>query len=165
VENNQGSDAKVVSFNKPLTKDEKMELDVLRAKLDKAKSLLRGRSVQAIRAIFSTETLALIHDSMFSQIITALTEVKPEDCDADTSEGVQVFTAILLTPVQQVALEEILIKFLGPLSCIKEQEDVELVAGVVIKVGNLTIDGSLRSCCEEFDRKVAKGLDVLDLVT
>jgi len=57
----------------------------------------------------------------------------------------EVVSSVELTPVQQTRLEEILKRAIGKDIAINFQIDTNLLGGLMVKVGSLMVDGSLRN--------------------
>ena len=66
-------------------------------------------------------------------------------------------TALPLTEEQRKALADRLSKFVGKQVILHVEENPQLIAGLVIRIGDLRIDNSLRHGFAELSRRLAKG--------
>jgi len=143
-----------VIIKSPMTAMDKRELEALRGKLAQVKVLLYGHSLQVMKALFSKETLALIHISVLEEIPLILMGKNFKEFESTDPREVELVTASYLSHAQREVLEEVLLKKFGPISSIKEDEQSELVAGLTIKIGNIELDFSIFSKCQAFDESL-----------
>ncbi len=107
-----------------------------------AKSLYLA--VDMIKQIFSDKRLEEIHRHLVDDVIDEIGKIDESKRDTGAA-AVEIITSIKLTDAQMKKLKEIFIgKTGGDLKFIEKQED-GIIAGLVVKIGECIIDGSLKN--------------------
>lgn len=117
---------------------------------------LEGRTVELAKSIFqrilSAKNQRLVHEGFLEEVFEELKNLKEDMLQShmtaslqNPAEGVQcsVTTAHPLNSADKMKLEEILSLKAGREIAVEEKMDAGIMAGLVIKFGNLIIDGSL----------------------
>ncbi|MCK9555388.1 F0F1 ATP synthase subunit delta [bacterium] len=102
-------------------------------------------AVDMIKQIFSDKRLEEIHRHLVDDVIDEIKKIDESKRDTGSAAAVEIITSIKLTDAQMRKLKEILIgKTGGDLKFIEKQED-DVIAGLVVKIGECIIDGSLKN--------------------
>lgn len=110
-------------------------------------------SKEIFRYIFTEKgTKALAHQ-FIGEIIEEINKLDKE-MFSDKSEDVKVFTSVPLEEGEKKELKNILSQKIDLKITLQEEVDKELIAGVIIKIGEFVIDGS-------FDNKLKKVIPLL----
>ncbi len=118
----------------------RMELEVLAGAESKAVDLAR----ELIRYIFTQVDQRALHAQLNDELIEELKKVDKSRLAVHTDVA-EVSSALALTPQEKQDLKAILESKLGQSMTIKETQDEALVAGLVIRLGGLVVDGSLKN--------------------
>ncbi|MEI8349085.1 MAG: F0F1 ATP synthase subunit delta [Candidatus Omnitrophota bacterium] len=108
-----------------------------------------------VRAAFEEKSYKHIHDELLSDIISHLDSID-EHKITDTVSVIEVTSAFTLKPDEQEKIKTAIAEKASRKLDIKEKIDNSLIAGVLIKIGNLIIDGSLANRIEEVRKKMGR---------
>jgi len=115
-------------------------------------------TLKAMKLLFSDKIFALINRELVNEIIEELTVIDPTGLTVDSHE-VELSVVSYLEDSQKEALERVLTEKFGSIPTIGERLVPELVAGIVIKIGSIEIEGSLSSRCREYDSEFIRWLE------
>jgi F0F1-type ATP synthase delta subunit len=104
-------------------------------------------ALRLLRIVFTGESFLTLQTSLIASL---LEEVRGLDASkfTVTSGAIKISTAKKLAPGERAAFSKVLEEKIGRGGPIEETLDEELIAGVVIRIGALTLDGSLRNRLE-----------------
>jgi len=100
---------------------------------------------QLVAETFTGRGSAALHRELVEEFLDELERVEPERLRAESPDGIQVTVARPLTAEQRKRLTAILEKKRGAAADLRETEDAGLITGVVLNMGGLVIDGSLKN--------------------
>lgn len=125
-----------------------MEAEQLRGHLkQELRQELNGRALarvcEAIQTLLSSEEQARLHNRLVAQLLEELARVEVAHVGGPIHH-VQVTAAHPLSAEQTKALRDHLLKHLGPSVGCEVKTDATLVAGCVVQLGDLMLDGSLK---------------------
>jgi F0F1-type ATP synthase delta subunit len=115
-----------------------------------------GCACDLVKVSFDERFYKNIHEELMASIIDGLNHIDENKISAQL-EHAQVVSPFSLTPEQKQEIKKIISKKASRPMDIKEEADKELIAGAVIKLGNLIIDGSLANRLEEARQRMGKG--------
>lgn len=124
--------------------EEKRFREELRERADRAAA---ETALRLLRIVFTGESFLSLQTSLIASL---LQEVRTLDASKFTvkSGPVKISTAKTLAPAERAAFSKVLEEKTGNGGPIEETLDEALIAGVVIHIGALTLDGSLRNRLE-----------------
>jgi len=108
-----------------------------------------------VRSAFDEKSYKHIHDGLEEDIVAHLASID-EHKIVDTVNVIEITTAFALKPQDQEKIKEIIGGKVSRKLDIREKIDTGLIAGMLIKIGNLIIDGSLANRIEEVRKKMGK---------
>jgi len=112
-------------------------------------------SGEVFKLVFSEKMNEALDQQFIDELLDALEELDTGSITVDTQDAE--FTAgHPLAPEQRARLEKLLAEKFGAEIRVEEKVQEDLLAGLVIKVGSLEIDGSLRNRYEEAVEEVKK---------
>lgn len=114
-----------------------------------------GYGSEIFKLVFGERVDAELNRQFNEELLDALGEVEGGNITVDTNEG-EVTTSQAMDAEQKRRLEELLS---GKFSCsvqLTERIDPELMSGLILKLGSLEIDGSLRNRFEEATQEIVK---------
>ena len=118
-------------------------------------------TVFMLAELFSEKTRESLHDSLTAEFLENLLNVDMEMIQEDVKTA-EIISTLPFSEKFQKRLAEILMKKLGRKVEIKTQEDKVLVAGVILKFGGLSLDGSfiamLKEKAEDVKDRIERGL-------
>lgn len=114
-----------------------------------------GFAGEMLELVISDRVNADLNRAFVSELIDALKEVDSESLHVETSDASFV-ASHPLDPAQREQLQRVLAEKFELEMEVAEQVDPELLAGLVLKLGTLEIDGSLRSRLAEAATQVKK---------
>ncbi|MEK7849456.1 MAG: F0F1 ATP synthase subunit delta [Candidatus Omnitrophota bacterium] len=132
-----------------LEKAKKAEAEMMVSAEEKAVALAQ----ELITCAFSTKGQELLHAQLIDDLIEELKKVDKTRL-AVKVDTVEVFTPLQLSPQEEAKIEEILASKLSFEFKIAQKIEPSLIVGMVIKLGGLVIDGSLKN-------KMAKAMNAL----
>jgi len=97
-----------------------------------------------IQYTFSQEEQKSLHSHLIDELIEELKKVDKNRIAVKTDRA-EVLTSIDLTPAEKQALKEVLVSKLGYELPVEEKRDPSLIFGIVIRLGGLVVDGSLKN--------------------
>lgn len=110
---------------------------------------------EMFQLVFSDKVNAELNKQFINELLEALEEVEKGSITIETDEG-DVRTSQAMDPDQKKRLEELLAdKFSRPVH-LTERSDPDLLSGLVLKIGSLEIDGSLRNRFDEAIVEITK---------
>lgn len=121
-------------------KIKRMEAEVLSAAEEKAVRFAQ----ELIQYTFSQEEQKSLHAHLIDELIEELKEVDKTRI-AVKADRAEVVTSMVLSPAKKQALKEVLVSKLGYDLPMEEKSDPSLIFGIVIRLGGLVIDGSLKN--------------------
>lgn len=119
-------------------------------------SRMVGCACDLIKVSFDERFYKNIHEELMAGIIDGLNHIDENKISAKL-EHAEVISPFSLTPEQKQEIKKVISKKASQPMDIKEEVDKELIAGAVIKLGNLIIDGSLANRLEEARQRIRKG--------
>lgn len=105
-------------------------------------------SMRALKALFSEQGQEAFQHQLISELIGEIKNLK-EDSFTSKSKEARVSSALPLAAAEKEKLAHALSAKTGCAVDIKESRDEGLIAGLVIQMGSVTIDGSLRNKLEK----------------
>jgi len=103
-----------------------------------------GLSSDIIERVFTAEVAQGIHHQLIDELVEEIGKSNGRELQADV-ETVEVTVPFPLTQLQREKLKEILSSNIGRSISIKETIDQEIVAGMVVRLENVILDGSLKN--------------------
>jgi len=100
---------------------------------------------QLVVETFTERGSAALHRELVEEFLDELERVDPERLRVEVHDGVQVAAARPLADNQRKRLEAILSQKRGAATPLRETQDPGLITGVVLSLGGLVIDGSLKN--------------------
>lgn len=137
-ERTQGEAKKMVA--EAVDKAKRIEAEIVASAEEKAVCLAQD----LIRFTFAQEDQKTLHAQLIDRLIGELQKVDKERL-AIRVDRAEVLTSLALTLEEKQNLEEVLTAKLGTPVTLEEKVDPSLVLGMVIKLGGLIIDGSLKN--------------------
>ncbi|MBL7130554.1 MAG: F0F1 ATP synthase subunit delta [Candidatus Omnitrophica bacterium] len=123
----------------------KAEIDKLKRNLSEdIENKASNLSLQMIRHTFSSEGKEVLHHQFIDEVIRQIEEIDKSKFLTKT-ENIQVKTSYPLDNKEKAAIKEVLSKKLGMSVKLQEEIDSELIAGLLIQIDSLIIDGSLQN--------------------
>ena len=119
---------------------EKMERDLAKKYLDEAIEA----SMDILKTVFSEQSQEALGHQLISELISEVKNLGDDKFSVKSKEA-KVASAYPLTSAEKEKLAHILSAKTGLSVELKETKDPGLIAGLVIQMGALTIDGSLRN--------------------
>ena len=113
--------------------------------------------VQVIKLVFSDKITAELDKHFIDELLDALEQVDASSITVDTSQT-EFITSHPLDMAQKARLEGVLAEKFGASVKVQEKIRQDLLAGMIIKLGSLEIDGSLLNRCQEAAAEVKKTL-------
>ena len=107
-----------------------------------------------IKYTFAQGEQKILHQHLMDELIDELRKVEPSRIAVQTDHA-EILTSINLDQKEKETLKEILSSKLGHEISIKEQMDPSLIFGIIIRLGGLVIDGSLKN-------KLTRAVSALD---
>lgn len=101
-------------------------------------------SEEMIKYTFTDEGREKLQQQLLDEVIEELRKVDKERLKVGAGQGL-VISAFPLTPQQQKSLKVVLEEKVGHPVELGEKRDPEIISGMLIKLGDLEIDGSLRN--------------------
>lgn len=132
-----------------LEKAKKVEAEMMASAEEKAVGLAQ----ELIACAFSTKGQELLHAQLIDDLIEELKKVDKTRLIVKV-DTVEVLTPLQLSPQEEAKIKEILVSKLGFEFKIVQSIEASLIVGMVIKLGGLVIDGSLKN-------KMAKAMNAL----
>lgn len=118
----------------------KREAEILAGVEQKAVSL----AMELIRYTFSQEDQKELHAQMIDELIEEFKKIDKERFTVHADSAV-LCTSVALTDKEKAGLKEAIEAKLGKRVVLKEEIDASMIAGLVIRLGGLEIDGSLKN--------------------
>jgi F0F1-type ATP synthase delta subunit len=113
-------------------------------------------AAEIFKAVFSARVNQQVNREFNEELVAAFEALDGESITIDADEG-EIRTSQPMEAEQKKRLEELLVrKFHRPVRLV-ERIDPDLLSGLVLKLGSLEIDGSLRNRLEEAVQEVTKG--------
>ncbi len=100
---------------------------------------------QLVAETFTGRGSAALHRELVDEFLDELERVESERLRVETQDGIQVTAARPLAEDQRKRLEAILSQKRGEATPLRETEDPGLITGIVLNLGGLVIDGSLKN--------------------
>jgi F-type H+-transporting ATPase subunit b len=98
-----------------------------------------------IRFTFAQEDLKMLHGQLIHELVDELGRIDKNKLAAVKADRAQVITSWALSPQEESHLKEVLFSKLGYALPIEEKVDSDLILGLVIKLGGVVVDGSLKN--------------------
>ncbi|OIO36238.1 MAG: hypothetical protein AUJ74_03210 [Candidatus Omnitrophica bacterium CG1_02_44_16] len=134
-----------------LDKTKKVESEMMASAEEKAVTLAQ----ELIACAFSTKGQELLHAQLIDDLIEELKKV--DKAKLAVKVGIaEVLTPLPLSPQEEARIKEILVSKLDLDLKIEQKIEASLIVGMVIKLGGLVIDGSLKN-------KMVKAMSALKL--
>lgn len=121
-------------------KAKRLEHEILASIDEKA----AGLAQELIKYTFTQKGYEALHSHLIDELIEELKKVDKNRMAVKVDRAL-VLTSSALTPQEEHKLKEILVSKLGYELTIEEKIDTSLIVGMVIKLGGLVIDGSLKN--------------------
>ena len=112
-------------------------------------------SAQVFDLVFSEKTGSALNRQFVDELIEALEGLDESTVTVEAGEG-EVIASHPLEPPQRKRMEDVLVRKFGREIKIAEKVDPKLLAGLIIRLGGLEIDGSLLSRFHEAAAEVKK---------
>src|SRR3990172_3189337 len=103
-----------------------------------------GLSSDIIERVFTAQVAQGIHHQLIDELVEEIGKSNGRELQADV-ETVEITVPFPLTQLQREKLKEILSSNIGRSISIKETIDQEMVAGMVVRLENVILDGSLKN--------------------
>lgn len=132
-------------------KAKKLESEILAGTENKAINLAQD----LVRFTFTPKGQEVLHRQLIDELIDELKKVDKTKLTVKVDRA-EIGTSSPLTPEEKQRLKEILSSKLGYELTLEEKVDASLIVGLVIKLGGLVIDGSLKN-------KMARAMNALRL--
>lgn len=100
---------------------------------------------QLVAEAFTGRGEAALHRELVDEFLDELERVESERLRSEAHDGIQVTTARPLAEDQRKRLEAILSRKRGEAATLRTAEDPGLITGIVLNMGGLVIDGSLKN--------------------
>jgi F0F1-type ATP synthase delta subunit len=110
---------------------------------------------RVFKLVFSDLITGELNKQFIGELIDALNEIEKGSITVDSTEA-EVITSHELAPEQRERLEGVLRDRFNDSATIKESTDAALLGGLILKMGSLEIDGSLRNRYKEAVNEVKK---------
>ncbi len=133
-------------------KNEKKIRDQIARQMEEKTVEYGGR---VFKLVFSDLMTADLNKQFINELIDALDEIEKGSITVDVPDA-EIITSHPLDADQKTRLEEILKNKFNEAATITETVDEELLGGLVLKMGSLEIDGSLRNRYKEAVNEVKK---------
>ncbi len=118
-------------------------------------------TVFMLAELFSEKTRGALHDALTAEFLENLLNVDMEMIQDDVKIA-EVISTLPFSEKFQNRLAEILMKKFGRKIEVKKQEDKALVAGIILKFGSLSLDGTfitmLKEKAEDVKDRIERGL-------
>jgi F-type H+-transporting ATPase subunit b len=102
-----------------------------------------GLSAEIIRCAFAGASLDALHHQLINEVVEEIGKLDPKDFTIKNNQ-VKVISAKPLQDTERKKIVDILSGKVGMPVTLEEVADVDIVTGLVVRIGLLTIDGSLR---------------------
>lgn len=110
-----------------------------------------------ITKVFDTKIIQDNHKILVDELISGIERLNPDRIESGINEA-EVVSAYSLNSLKLQKLENILSKKAGYRIHLKQKIDKKIIAGIILKIGNLIIDGSilnkLKEAKEELERNI-----------
>lgn len=103
---------------------------------------------QVFSLVFSEKTGLEVNKQFTGELLDALEDIDATSITVDATD-VDFVSSHPMDPDQKARLEQLLAEKFGVNVKIRERIQEDLMAGLILKLGSLEIDGSLRNRCEE----------------
>lgn len=114
-----------------------------------------GYGGEVFKLVFGDRVDAALNKQFIEELLDALNEVDGDSIQIDASEG-EVTTSQAMEADQKRRLEELLGSKFNDRIQLNERIDPDLLSGLVLKLGSLEIDGSLRNRFDEAVEEILK---------
>lgn len=121
-------------------KAKKLEAELVASSQEQAVALAQ----ELISYAFSTKGQEILHSHLIDELILEFSKVDSSKLSVKAGV-VEVITPLPLSSQEETKLKDILSAKLGHASKLEEKTDPSLIVGMVIKLGGLVIDGSLKN--------------------
>lgn len=111
---------------------------------------------EAIRYALASKIEQRVHEQMVNDLLEEIKGLDSGRLHSEATEA-QVITSQALTVPQRKDLTEILGQKLGTPIPVKESVDPKIIAGMIVQIGSLVLDGSLRNTLQEAIAHVRNG--------
>jgi F-type H+-transporting ATPase subunit b len=109
-----------------------------------------------VKEAFEEKTFENAHNELFSGVTGGLEQIDEKKISHKVTAA-EITTAFPLGAQERDKIKKVLSTKAGRALELKEKEDKALIAGVIIKIGDLIIDGSLANRLEETRARMGKG--------
>jgi len=113
---------------------------------------MQGKNVELakelIRTVLDSKSMDLFHRGLIQEVLEEIKKIPPEKLKSDI-ENVELISPRRITKEILHQVEEILSSKLGRKVVIENSLDKKIMAGIIVKLGALVIDGSLKGRLEE----------------
>ena len=130
--------------NQALNSKEKLREDI-EAQMQK-KSV--EQSLKLTQDVLSSKHQRLVHEGLVSEVLEEIEKIKPGKLEVRTDKG-ELTTPYEVDKRKKEKIATILSKKIGKKISLEEKIDKQVIAGIVIKLGSLVIDGSLAGKLKE----------------
>ncbi len=110
---------------------------------------------RVFKLVFSDLMTGELNKQFINELIDALDEIEKGSITVDSPEA-DIVTSHALDPDQKMRLESVLRETFHDKATVNESTDESLLGGLVLKMGSLEIDGSLRNRYQEAVNEVKK---------
>ena len=101
-------------------------------------------SVSMLKFTFSQKGKEALQHELLSELIKEIEGLDPERFSVKTKQA-KILAPAALSPAEKEKLSQLLSQKIGQTVELQESVDPDIIAGIIIQVGALTIDGSLRN--------------------
>lgn len=115
-----------------------------------------ARSLKLVRAVLSSESLELLHQSCLREVIQEIEKIEDAHLRVTVSEG-SLITPYEIDPKTKDEIAGLLSGKTGKTIVLDEKIDREIIAGITIKLGSMMIDGSLSGKLKAAQDALSKG--------
>ena len=128
-----------------ITQKGKEDIDKLKRNLsEEIDGQAMSLSLQMVKHTFSTDDREVLHRQFIEEVIGQVKNIEDSKFSVK-SENITIKTSYPLNDKEKTAIKEVLSKKLGISVKLKEEIDSELIAGLLIQIESLIIDGSLQN--------------------
>ena len=116
--------------------------------VDELKKDAVGFCCELIRYAFTKKQLSHLQEGLIEDVIRQIEELNPSDLSSCPNTGEFIFN-YPLAENEKTSIIRSLSKKAGREISLKEEKDAGIIAGVIVRIGNLVIDGTILSALRE----------------
>lgn len=101
-------------------------------------------AVEIVQGIFSDKGMQVLHRQLIDEIIADIGSLSRDSFSVKSSRIV-IISSVALDGAEKERLEKLLSEKIGSAVSIEEKMDPDIVAGLIVRIGELVIDGSIKN--------------------